>query len=138
MSQARLPRTEPSTELITAHKGNNCDAHAAPQTRDFSALPKHRDLSDITVRVTRLTHRPVLIVIRSKKSTSVIAASRGELRILYSTGKPELHVHRRAEAPPGYSVAGSRARPAREPRGAPGDAAAGTRTRAVYGSRGRR
>ena len=42
MSQARLPRTEPSTELITAHKGNNCDAHAALQTRDFSALPKHR------------------------------------------------------------------------------------------------
>ena len=45
MSQARLPRTEPSTELITAHKGNNCDAHAALQTRDFSALPKHRGLS---------------------------------------------------------------------------------------------
>ena len=43
MSQARLPRTEPSTELITAHKGNNCDAHAALQTRDFSALPKHRE-----------------------------------------------------------------------------------------------
>ena len=43
MSQARLPRTEPSTELITAHKGNNCDAHAALQTGDFSALPKHRD-----------------------------------------------------------------------------------------------
>ena len=42
MSQARLPRTEPSTELITAHKGNNCDAHAALQTGDFSALPKHR------------------------------------------------------------------------------------------------
>ena len=42
MSQARLPRTEPSTELITAHKVNNCDAHAALQTRDFSALPKHR------------------------------------------------------------------------------------------------
>ena len=42
MSQARLPRMEPSTELITAHKGNNCDAHAALQTRDFSALPKHR------------------------------------------------------------------------------------------------
>ena len=45
MSQARLPRTEPSTELITAHKGNNCDAHAALQTRDFSALPKHRGRS---------------------------------------------------------------------------------------------
>ena len=44
MSQARLPRTEPSTELITAHKGNNCDAHAALQTGDFSALPKHRVL----------------------------------------------------------------------------------------------
>ena len=42
MSQARLPRTEPSTELITAHKLNNCDAHAALQTGDFSALPKHR------------------------------------------------------------------------------------------------
>ena len=40
MSQARLPRTEPSTELITAHKVNNCDAHAALQTGDFSALPK--------------------------------------------------------------------------------------------------
>ena len=43
MSQARLPRTEPSTELITAHKVNNCDAHASSQTRDFSALPKHRE-----------------------------------------------------------------------------------------------
>ena len=42
MSQVRLPRTEPSTELITAHKVNNCDAHAALQAGDFSALPKHR------------------------------------------------------------------------------------------------
>jgi hypothetical protein len=45
VSQARLPRTEPSTELITAHKGNSYDAHAAGQTRDFSALPKHREVS---------------------------------------------------------------------------------------------
>ena len=42
MSQARLPRTEPSTELITAHKVNHCDALPGSQTRDFSALPKHR------------------------------------------------------------------------------------------------
>ena len=29
MSQARLPRTEPSTELITAHKANHRAAHVA-------------------------------------------------------------------------------------------------------------
>mgnify|MGYP006266017479 CR=1 FL=1 len=29
MSQARLPRTEPSTELITAHKVNHRAAHVA-------------------------------------------------------------------------------------------------------------
>ena len=44
MSQARLPRTEPSTELITAHKVNTATLMPPVQTRDFSALPKHRDL----------------------------------------------------------------------------------------------
>ena len=42
MSQARLPRTEPSTELITAHKVNTATLMPPVQTRDFSALPKHR------------------------------------------------------------------------------------------------
>ena len=43
MSQARLPRTEPSTELITAHKVNNRDAHARLSRGGiFQALPKHR------------------------------------------------------------------------------------------------
>ena len=42
MSQARLPRTEPSTELITAHKVNTATLIPPVQTRDFSALPKHR------------------------------------------------------------------------------------------------
>ena len=43
MSQARLPRTEPSTELITAHKVNTATLMPPVQTRDFSALPKHRE-----------------------------------------------------------------------------------------------
>ena len=47
MSQARLPRTEPSTELITAHKVNTATLMPPVQTRDFSALPKHRDTSDV-------------------------------------------------------------------------------------------
>ena len=59
MSQARLPRTEPSTELITAHKGNNCDAHAALQTRDFSALPKHRAQPHFALKVRQLDGYPV-------------------------------------------------------------------------------
>jgi hypothetical protein len=42
VSQARLPRTEPSTELITAHKVNTATLMPPVQTRDFSALPKHR------------------------------------------------------------------------------------------------
>ena len=37
-----LPRTEPSTYLITAHKVNNRAAHVRCQRRDFQALPKHR------------------------------------------------------------------------------------------------
>ena len=59
VSQARLPRTEPSTELITAHKGNNCDAHAALQTRDFSALPKHRAQPHFALKVRQLDGYPV-------------------------------------------------------------------------------
>lgn len=46
MSQARLPRTEPSTELITAHKVNTATLMPPVQTRDFSALPKHRAHSE--------------------------------------------------------------------------------------------
>ena len=40
MSQARLPRAEPSTELITAHKVNNCDAHAACPDPGFFGSPE--------------------------------------------------------------------------------------------------
>ena len=47
MSQARLPRTEPSTELITAHKVNTATLMPPVQTRDFSALPKHRAIGRV-------------------------------------------------------------------------------------------
>ena len=45
MSQVRLPRTEPSTLLITAHKVNNCDAHAAcpdPGWLELRRLPPNQ------------------------------------------------------------------------------------------------
>jgi len=40
VAQARLPRTEPSTELITAHKGNNCHAHDACPDPGFFGSPE--------------------------------------------------------------------------------------------------
>ena len=43
MSQARLPRTEPSTELITAHKVNHCAAHVAGRALGiFAKVRSHR------------------------------------------------------------------------------------------------
>ena len=72
----------------------------APKAALSSALFIHLT----SVRVTRLTHRPVLIVIRSKKSTSVIAASRGESgRKINNTRAP------RGEAPRLAARRGSRA-----------------------------
>ena len=43
MSQARLPRTEPSTELITAHKVNHRAAHVAGRALGiFGKVRSHR------------------------------------------------------------------------------------------------
>ena len=43
MSQARLPRTEPSTELITAHKANHRAAHVAGRAVGiFAKVRSHR------------------------------------------------------------------------------------------------
>ena len=45
MSQARLPRTEPSTELITAHKVNHRAAHVAGRALGiFAKVRSHRVL----------------------------------------------------------------------------------------------
>ena len=47
MSQARLPRTEPSTELITAHKANHRAAHVAGRAVGiFAKVRSHRVLSE--------------------------------------------------------------------------------------------
>ena len=47
MSQARLPRTEPSTELITAHKANHRAAHVAGRALGiFAGAGSHRVESD--------------------------------------------------------------------------------------------
>ena len=46
MSQARLPRTEPSTELISAHKVNHRAAHVAGHAPGiFAKVRSHRDRS---------------------------------------------------------------------------------------------
>ena len=42
MSQARLPRTEPSTELITAHKANHRAAHVAGRAVGIFAKVRSR------------------------------------------------------------------------------------------------
>ena len=43
MSQARLPRTEPSTELISAHKVNHRAAHVAGRAPGiFAGAGSHR------------------------------------------------------------------------------------------------
>ena len=54
VSQARLPRTEPSTELITAHKVNHRAAHVAGRALGiFGKVRSHRAIvsCDVTLAV---------------------------------------------------------------------------------------
>ena len=58
MSQARLPRTEPSTELISAHKVNHRAAHVAGRAPGiFAGAGLHRGTT-LTVDHTHNTHTP--------------------------------------------------------------------------------
>ena len=50
MSQARLPRTEPSTELITAHKANHRAAHVAGRAVGiFAKVRSHREPTGLSI-----------------------------------------------------------------------------------------
>ena len=54
MSQARLPRTEPSTELITAHKVNHRAAHVAGRALGIFAKVRSHRVTAVCVRCARL------------------------------------------------------------------------------------
>ena len=61
MSQARLPRTEPSTELITAHKVNHRAAHVAGRALGiFAKVRSHRVMETLVETQDFPRHRRLL------------------------------------------------------------------------------
>ena len=67
MSQARLPRTEPSTELISAHKVNHRAAHVAGRAPGiFAGAGLHRGIKSEERR--RMWRDIFAIRVRGEKS----------------------------------------------------------------------
>ena len=92
MSQARLPRTEPSTELITAHKVNHRAAHVAGRAPGiFAGAGSHRGRPDRTA--SRATNRQTLHTAHVSKEGQAVSSLAFERRLSHSLVSAAVQSH---------------------------------------------